>query len=98
MEKSMNRISALGSTLMTEHNAPESTSTLDSSRERFLSPIEAANYLNGLNPRTVTRWAREGYLPAYPIGEGKRRLWRFRRGDLEGWLLSRSSKSILAEV
>ena len=37
----------------------------------FLNPEQAANYLGGLNSRTVTRWAREGYLPAYPIGEGK---------------------------
>src|SRR5208282_3408321 len=44
---------------------------------RFLTPSEAAEFLGGLHSRTVTRWAREGYLPSYPIGEGKRRLWRF---------------------
>jgi hypothetical protein len=43
------------------------------------------------HPRTLTRWAREGYIPAYPIGEGKRRLWRFRRHDLEDWMLGRRS-------
>jgi predicted site-specific integrase-resolvase len=42
----------------------------------FLNAEQAAQFLGGLNARTVTRWAREGYLPAYPIGEGKRRLWR----------------------
>jgi len=57
---------------MTEHIAAHSSSTPDFTRERFLSPAEAATFLNGLNPRTVTRWAREGYLPAYPIGEWKR--------------------------
>lgn len=41
---------------------------------RFLDVEQAAEFLGGLNSRTVTRWAREGYLPAYPIGEGKRRL------------------------
>jgi excisionase family DNA binding protein len=56
---------------------------------RFLTADEAATYLGGLNSRTVTRWAREGYLPAYPIGEGKRRLWRFLQSDLEAWMLSR---------
>ncbi len=55
---------------------------------RFLTE-EAAEYLGGLNSRTVTRWAREGYLPSYPIGEGKRRLWRFLESDLEDWMLSR---------
>jgi len=56
---------------------------------RFLTPEEAADYLGGLNSRTVTRWAREGYLPAFPVGEGKRRLWRFLESDLEYWMLSR---------
>lgn len=31
------------------------------SAQRFLTPNEAATYLGGLNHRTVTRWAREGY-------------------------------------
>jgi excisionase family DNA binding protein len=55
----------------------------------FFDATQAANYLGGLNSRTVTRWAREGYLPAYPIGEGKRRLWLFLESDLERWVLSR---------
>ena len=55
----------------------------------FLNPEQAAEFLGGLNTRTVTRWAREGYLPAYPVGEGKRRIWRFWRSDLEDWMLSR---------
>jgi excisionase family DNA binding protein len=57
--------------------------------KRFLTAEDAATYLGGLNSRTVTRWAREGYLPAYPIGEGKRRLWRFVQKDLEEWMVAR---------
>lgn len=49
----------------------------------FLNPEQAAAYLGGLNARTLTRWAREGYVPAFPLGEGKRRLWRFLEADLE---------------
>jgi hypothetical protein len=56
---------------------------------RFLNPVEAAQFLGGLNVRTVVRWARQGYLPSYPIGEGKRRLWRFLERDLESWMLTR---------
>jgi len=56
---------------------------------RFLTAEQAAEFLGGLNSRTVTRWAREGYLPSYPIGEGKRRLWRFLEDDLETWMISR---------
>ena len=61
----------------------------NSIQRKFLTAEEAAELLGGLNPRTVTRWAREGYIPAYPIGEGKRRLWRFRAEEVEQWLLSR---------
>src|SRR5215469_3704050 len=61
----------------------------DAGNQRFLDPEQAAGFLGGLNSRTVTRWAREGYLPPYPIGEGKRRLWRFLESDLEVWMLSR---------
>ncbi|MDT7811001.1 MAG: hypothetical protein QOJ42_917 [Acidobacteriaceae bacterium] len=55
----------------------------------FLNAEQAAQFLGGLNARTVTRWAREGYLPAYPLGEGKRRLWRYLRADLAAWMLGR---------
>ena len=64
-------------------------------RRRFLSPPEAAEFLGGLNVRTVVRWAREGYLPSYPLGEGKRRLWRFLENDLEAWMLSRRTGTLI---
>lgn len=54
----------------------------------FLNAEQAAQFLGGLNARTVTRWA-EGYLPAYPLGEGKRRLWRYLKADLAAWMLGR---------
>lgn len=66
--------------------------------ERFLTPEQASEYLGGLNSRTVTRWAREGYLPSYPIGEGKRRLWRFLERDLEQWMLSRRTGANLVDI
>lgn len=52
------------------------------SPDLFLTTEEAAEFLGGINPRTLVRWAREGQVPAYPIGEGRRRLWRFRGADL----------------
>lgn len=66
----------------------------DVGNQRFLDPEQAAVFLGGLNSRTVTRWAREGYLPAYPIGEGRRRLWRFLESDLEQWMLSRRTGQV----
>jgi excisionase family DNA binding protein len=65
--------------------------TVSSDSNPFLTPEQAANFLGGMNPRTLTRWAREGLIPAYPMGEGKRRLWRFRREDLQEWMLARRS-------
>lgn len=61
----------------------------DAISSRFLNPEDAATFLGGLNSRTVTRWAREGYIPAFPIGEGKRRLWRFLEADLKAWMIAR---------
>jgi excisionase family DNA binding protein len=66
-----------------------SRSTENSMEDRFLTPVEAASYLGGINSRTLTRWAREGYIPAIPIGEGKRRIWRFLGKDLEMWMRAR---------
>jgi excisionase family DNA binding protein len=72
-----------------EENSFSISACATETQARFLSPDEAAIYLGGLNSRTLTRWAREGYIPAIPIGEGKRRLWRFLESDLEGWMLAR---------
>lgn len=55
----------------------------------FLNAEQAAQFLGGLNTRTVTGWSREGYLPAYPLGEGKRRIWRYFKEDLAAWMLGR---------
>jgi len=63
-------------------------------RTRFLTPEEAASFLGGMHPRTITRWARENYIPSFPIGEGKRRLWRFLEADLLHWMLARRQGSL----
>lgn len=66
------------------------------SPDHFLTAEEAAEFLGQINPRTLTRWAREGRIPAYPLGEGMRRLWRFRKADLHSWMQSRRSGPGLA--
>ena len=56
----------------------------------YLTAEEAAIYLGGgLNPRTLTRWAREEKIPAFAMGDGSRRIWRFRPADLDAWMESR---------
>jgi excisionase family DNA binding protein len=62
---------------------------------RPLTPVEAARYL-GLDVKTVTRWARQGYLPAHPLGEGKRKLWRFFESELSEWLSIKTNRSVAA--
>lgn len=59
---------------------------------RPLTPAGAAQYL-GLDVKTITRWARQGYLPAHPLGEGKRKFWRFLRDELSAWLSARTYNS-----
>ncbi len=50
-----------------------------------LDAIEAARIV-GMNSRTLVRWARRGYVPAHPLGEGKRRIWRFFESELLEWV------------
>jgi hypothetical protein len=45
-----------------------------------------------MDPRTIIRWARLGYLPAHPLGEGKRKTWRFLEHELLQWLEARESE------
>jgi len=49
--------------------------------EQFVDADEAAKFLS-LNRRRILELARAGKLPAHPIGEGARRLWRFRLSEL----------------
>lgn len=62
---------------------------------RPLTPSGAAEYL-GLDVKTITRWARQGYLPAHPLGEGKRKFWRFLESELSSWLAARTNTQIRA--
>ena len=49
--------------------------------ERFVNSAVAANFLS-IQRRQLLHLARESKLPAYPIGDGQRRLWLFRLSDL----------------
>jgi hypothetical protein len=56
----------------------------------LLTAVEAALVLH-MDHRTLIRWARAGYVPAHPLGEGRRRLWRFFRDELLVWVQSQSN-------
>jgi excisionase family DNA binding protein len=56
-----------------------------------MTPREAGEFL-GFDVKTITRWARQGYLPAHPLGEGKKKYWRFFESELREWLASKSNR------
>jgi hypothetical protein len=49
--------------------------------ERFVDSVVAAKFLS-IQRRQLLELARAGKIPAYPIGDGQRRVWRFRLSDL----------------
>ena len=52
------------------------------SPEPYVGPDEAAAFL--CIPRlTAIRMARAGKLPAHPMGDGRRRMWRFKLSELD---------------
>ena len=46
---------------------------------------EAAAYLR-IDPRTLLRWTREGKVRGFALSGTTRRVWRFRREDLDAKL------------
>jgi predicted site-specific integrase-resolvase len=57
---------------------------------RLLDAREAAQILR-MDRRTLISWARLGYVPAHPLGEGKRKLWRFMEDELLEWVEAQES-------
>ena len=55
-------------------------------REAPVSQQDAARFLN-MHPKTVLRLAREGTLPAHPVGIERKR-WHFYVSELDEWLRS----------
>jgi hypothetical protein len=49
--------------------------------EPFVDATRAAEFLS-IRPRQLLELARANTVPGYPIGAGKRRVWRFRLSEL----------------
>lgn len=64
--------------------------------EPFVDAEQAGNFLQ-LQPRRVLQLARQGKLPAYPIGDGTRKVWRFRLSDLATAMLHSRQRSHVPE-
>jgi len=54
----------------------------------WLTAADAAKYLQ-VGKRTLLLWVRQGKVKGYALSGTKRRVWRFRREDLDSALLSR---------
>lgn len=48
-----------------------------------LLTVESVAHLFMVSSTTIRNWAKNGQLPAIKIG----RLWRFRRADVEAWVV-----------
>jgi hypothetical protein len=70
--------------------------------EGFVDADEAGKFLS-LNRRRVLELARAGKLPGHPIGDGARRVWRFRLSEIAAavssnnkpWFSSRQRTSMV---
>ena len=60
--------------------------------EFFVDADEAALFLK-INRRTLLQWARQGVLPAHPLGRGSRKTWRFLVSELSHWLRAQVTAS-----
>ena len=59
--------------------------------EPFVDATKAAEFTN-LRPRRLLQLARAGAIPAYPVGDGQRRVWRFRLSEIASALAARTIK------
>ena len=57
--------------------------------EPFVDAHRAAEFLF-LTPRRVLELARKGRIPAHPLGDGVRNVWRFRLSELAAAMCSRA--------
>jgi len=61
------------------------TPALTTHFEPYVSVEKAAEYLD-IAPKTLLGKARRGEVPAYPWGNGMRKIWRFKISQLDEWM------------
>jgi len=70
-----------------EVKLPNSSAVSQIVPEPYVDAERAASYLS-ISRKTLLRFARKGKVPARGIGEGKKRMWRFRISELDHWMQS----------
>jgi hypothetical protein len=63
--------------------------------EPFVDADHAAKFL-ALPRRRILDLARAGILPAHPIGDGSRRIWRFRLRELAAAITSQKKSGFIS--
>jgi excisionase family DNA binding protein len=53
--------------------------------EPYIEANRAASYLS-ISRKTLLKKARSGRLPGHPIGDGRKKMWRFRISELDRWM------------
>jgi len=53
--------------------------------EPYVDAEHAASFL-AMSRKTLLAKSRRGQLPGHPIGQGTRKIWRFRLSELSRWL------------
>ena len=66
------------------------TTTLNREIEPFVDASKAAEFLV-ITRRRVLEMARAGVIPAHAIGEGQRKMWRFRLSELAEAVVAKKS-------
>jgi excisionase family DNA binding protein len=56
--------------------------------EYYVDAGESGKFL-GIHRRTVLQMARDGIIPAHPLGDGQRKAWRFLLSELDEWMRGR---------
>jgi len=59
--------------------------------EHYVDACIAADFI-GMKPRALLQLARASAIPAYPLGDGPRKTWRFLLSDLSVWMRARGRK------
>lgn len=68
--------------------SPEAGANALKAPEPFVDAEKAGRFLS-LRPRRVLELARKGVIPAHPLGDGLRRVWRFRLSELASAVCAR---------
>ena len=66
-------------------------------QSEWLTAKEAAEYLK-VKPRTLLLWVRQGKVKAFALSGTKRRVWRFRKSDLDAAILESLWTTLLTKL